>query len=242
MKQYEAVMKVMEENGGYSTLNNLYQKVLLVKNCKWETQTPYASIRRIVQDKRFFFKIKPGLWALKNKKPEVLRLLKLDIKDKESNKDFSHTYYQGLLIEIGNMKNMKTYVPAQDQNKLYLNMKLHEMITLSHIFPFTYENIIKKAQTVDVSWFNHRCFPHSFFEVEHTSDIYNSLLKYTELQDFYTLFYIVGDKNRKREYQTKLSMDVFNCIATRVKFMDYDYLSSLHAKVSELFILEKDLY
>jgi len=33
----------------------------------------FASIRRIVQDEKFFFKIRPGLWALKtykNKLPE----------------------------------------------------------------------------------------------------------------------------------------------------------------------------
>ena len=39
MKQYEAVIKVMEENGGYATLGHLYQNVLKVpdgltpKNC-----------------------------------------------------------------------------------------------------------------------------------------------------------------------------------------------------------------
>lgn len=65
MKQHEAVIKVMEENGGFATLGLLYQEVLDVPKVKWETKTPLASIRRIVQDDRFFFKIKPGLWALK---------------------------------------------------------------------------------------------------------------------------------------------------------------------------------
>jgi len=60
MKQYEAVIEVMEENGGYATLGFLNQKVLKIKDCKWNTKTPFASIRRIVQDPRFFFKIKPG--------------------------------------------------------------------------------------------------------------------------------------------------------------------------------------
>ena len=60
MKQYEAVTKVMEENGGFATLGCLYQNVLKVPNCEWKTKTRFASIRRIVQDERFFFKIKPG--------------------------------------------------------------------------------------------------------------------------------------------------------------------------------------
>jgi len=61
MKQYEAVIKVMEENGGYATLGFLYQNVLNVPGCNWKTKTPFASMRRIVQNDRFFFKIKPGL-------------------------------------------------------------------------------------------------------------------------------------------------------------------------------------
>ncbi|MDA8325306.1 MAG: hypothetical protein M0033_03715, partial [Nitrospiraceae bacterium] len=65
MKQHEAVIKVMEDNGGYATLGLLYQGVPKIEECAWKTKTPFASIRRIVQDDRFFFKIKPGLWALK---------------------------------------------------------------------------------------------------------------------------------------------------------------------------------
>jgi len=53
MKQYEYVIKAMEENGCYATLGQLYQKVDV---SSWRTGTPFASIRRIVQDDRFFFK------------------------------------------------------------------------------------------------------------------------------------------------------------------------------------------
>ena len=78
MKQYEAVIQVMEENGGFATLGYLYQTVLDVPGVVWKTKTPFASIRRIVQDDRFFFKIKPGLWALKKYKSEVLQHFQLD--------------------------------------------------------------------------------------------------------------------------------------------------------------------
>ena len=65
MKQYEAVVQVMEENGGFATLGFLYQHALKVPGLQWKTKTPFASIRRIVQDERFFYKIRAGLWALK---------------------------------------------------------------------------------------------------------------------------------------------------------------------------------
>ncbi len=62
MKQHDAVIAVMEQNGGYATLGHLYQRVPQIPDCIWSTNTPFASIRRIVQDERFFFKIRPGLW------------------------------------------------------------------------------------------------------------------------------------------------------------------------------------
>ena len=71
MKQHEAVIKAMKKNGGYATLEHLYQSALKVPGVKWKTKTPEASIRRIVQDERFFFKIRPGLWALKEYKDKL---------------------------------------------------------------------------------------------------------------------------------------------------------------------------
>ena len=88
MKQYEAVIKVMEENGGFATLGHLYNNVLKVTGCNWKTKTPYASIRRIVQDERFFFKIKPGLWALKTHKEDVLKKFSIDDKSPIKKKEW----------------------------------------------------------------------------------------------------------------------------------------------------------
>ena len=36
MKQYEAVIKVMEDKGGYATLGSLNQNVLKVEGCDWK--------------------------------------------------------------------------------------------------------------------------------------------------------------------------------------------------------------
>lgn len=122
MKQYEAVIKVMEGNGGYATLGYLYQHVLLVPGCEWKTKTPFASIRRIVQDERFFFRIRPGLGGLKSQQDTVLEKLAIDNKSSdEKREEFNHTYYQGLLVEIGNLKGFETFVPYQDKNKPYLS-------------------------------------------------------------------------------------------------------------------------
>ncbi|MBN1486908.1 MAG: hypothetical protein JW981_04650 [Anaerolineae bacterium] len=242
MKQYEAVIKVMEENGGYATLGYLYQNVLDVPGTVWKTRTPYASIRRIVQDDRFFFKIRPGLWALNSCHDVVLEKFAIgEESSEEQQQEFNHSYYQGLLIELGNLKSFQTFVPYQDKNKTYLSRPLSAYTTLEGFYEFTYPHIVRRAITIDVTWFNKRRLPDSFFEVEHTTDIQNSLLKFLELQDFNANFNIVASENRFQEFEKKLSYAAFDPIKNRVKFIDYDRLSVYHTKAFELQEIQKKL-
>lgn len=204
-----------------------------------ENKTPFASIRRIVQDTRFFFKIKPGLWALKNFKDKLPQnILQTKDQPKAKQEEYSHVYYQGLLVELGNFKRYKTFVPKQDKNKSFLGRKLSDVATIAEIYNFSYDRIIKKARTVDVIWFNCRNMPTSLFEIEHSTDMNNSLLKFVELQDFYTDFYIVADKLRYKEFQKKISLEAFKLISKRVKFCNYEYVAQLHTKTSELISIE----
>ena len=168
MYQYEAVIEVMKENGGYATLGYLYQHALKVPGCKWGTKTPYASIRRIVQDGRFFFKIKPGLWALNSRKETVLQLFEIAEDSPEYKKqEFDHSYYQGLIVEIGNYMGFTTFIPNQDKYKMYLSSPLSFYTTLDHFYNFTYDSVVRRAITIDVTWFNMRHYPHAFIEIEH---------------------------------------------------------------------------
>jgi hypothetical protein len=242
MKQHDAVIKIMEHNGGFATLGFLYQKVLKVPNVEWKTKTPFASIRRIVQDDRFSFKIRPGLWALHSYKnilpPDIFPI---KITPKVEQEVFNHSYYQGLLVEIGNLKKYNTFVPNQDKNKIFLGKTLGEISSQESFYHFGYDHIIRKARTVDVCWFNIRKMPSVLFEVEYSTDIQNSLLKFVELQDYNTKFFIVADKARKKEFTDKLFLNAFVPIKTRVQFMDYDKLSEWHTKTFEIVSLEDNL-
>lgn len=64
--------------------------------------------------------------------------------------------------------------------------------------------------------------PHSFFEVESSTDIQNSLAKYNDLQDFHVRMFIVADRNRRAEYEMKIARTSFTDIKDRVKFLDYE--------------------
>ncbi len=231
MKQHEAVILAMKQNGGYATFGQLYQTAPKIPESKWGTKTPFASIRRIVQQHDEFFKVRPGLWALTSEKDKVLRLFAGE-GTKPKEREYSHYFYQGLVAEIGNLQGFKTYVPAQDRNKPFAEQKLGNVTTVSEFYEFTYSDVLRRAKTIDVTWFNDRKFPSSVFEIEHSTDIQNSLLKFVELQDFKTKFYIVADEKRKAEFDNKISFYAFSAIKPYVKFWDYDSVLDIHAKVA----------
>ncbi|HQU37710.1 MAG TPA: hypothetical protein PLR65_14085 [Anaerolineales bacterium] len=231
MKQHEAVILAMKQNGGYATLGQLYQSAPRISGSTWGTNTPFASNRRFDKKNDEFFKIRPGLWALTSEKDKVLRLFAGE-GTKPKEREYSHYFYQGLVAEIGNLQGFKTYVPAQDRNKPFAEQKLGNVTTVSEFYEFTYSDVLRRAKTIDVTWFNDRKFPGSVFEIEHSTDIQNSLLKFVELQDFRTKFYIVADSRRKAEFDNKISFYAFSSIKPYVKFWDYDSVLDIHAKVT----------
>lgn len=224
MKQYEAVIQTFEKLGGQATLAELYREVMKEKECSWGTKTPFASIRQIVQKRPEIFKVQPGLWALRAYK------VKLDLTEQEDEKQSakaitqSHSYYQGLLVVIGNLRGFATFVPHQDRNRLFVNKPLGELRTLQKLPAFSHDFLVKRSSTVDVIWFNTRYMPNSLFEVEHSTDIQNSLLKFHELQDFCTRMVIVADENRHAEFDHKIRRSALDEIKSRVNFLGYNML------------------
>ncbi len=220
MKQHEAVIQTLERLGGKATLAQLYREVMKVEDCNWGTKTPFASIRRIVQTRPEIFKVRPGLWALESHR-KILGLEKFHETSREMQEE-THAYYQGILINIGNLKGYQTYSPQQDKNKVFMDKPLKEIRTLQEIPSFSHSVLVKRSETIDVIWFNERLMPNSFFEIEYSTEIQNSLGKFCDLQDFYARMFIVADKNRRREFEQKLKYRSFEDIVNRVKFLDYE--------------------
>lgn len=231
MTQTEQVIEVMRANGGYATFSQLNH---LIDFSSWATKTPQASVRRIVQQSNAFFKIQPGLWALTECKDEVLTMFNIKHNDKESEELFTHGYYQGILVEIGNLKKYITYIPAQDQKRKFFKQPLGEISKTIVIPEFTYPKLVDRAKTVDVIWFNERELPNSFFEVEHSTDIQNSVAKYCDLQDFNSNFYIIAPEHRHSQFEKVMERTIFKDIKDRVKFVNYETIVSQHEKMSAL--------
>ncbi len=234
MKQHEVVQLALERSGGFATLGQLYHIVTKMPEWASTSLTPFASIRRIVQQTPEIFRIRPGLWGLEAQRTAISKQLALPNYAPPGEVEvFSHSYYQGLLVEIGNLKQYQTSVPAQDKNKLFLMRRLHEVATLASPYNFTFPEIMDKAKMIDVSWFNSRRFPHAFFEVEHSTDIYNSLRKFMEFQDFRSEFWIVADAVRKAEFEDKRKATAYTQLGNTVKFLSYASVSEWHSKLSE---------
>ena len=154
--QEEQVIETMRREGGYATLRRLNE---IVDFSTWKTKTPEATVRRIVQVSKAIFKIQPGLWALEECRDQVLRKFELKLGNPHSEEQFSHGYYQGLLVEIGKFRNQLTYVPAQDHNRLFVDKRLGEISDTTELPRFTHDVLMKRAKTVDVIWFNERIMP-----------------------------------------------------------------------------------
>jgi hypothetical protein len=230
LNQREAVIEVMEKRGGFATLSQLYQNVD-VKN--WKTKTPDATIRKIVQDERYFFKIKPGLWALngyKNKLPDdILILIEEQNENFDKEKKYTHYYYQGIISEIGLLNQFRSYIPPQDKNRPFLNRKLKDVISLQTLPQFTFSTVMKNIKSIDVVWINKRQFPSAVFEVENSTNFKNSLSKFYELLDFSTDMIIVSDSIKYRQFLSIIKLSIFAELQSRVIFCAYDQLDQYYS-------------
>ena len=234
MTQEKAVLETIKNLGGVATLEQLYRNVFSITECTWKTKTPFASIRRIVQQSSELYKIKPGLYALKDMKASLEKkgVVQETDKNKETEivKSFNHSYYQGLLLTIGNLRGFKTFAPNQDKNKFCSNNTIGELRTLNKIPCFSYQCFVSRCATIDTIWFNERNMPSSFFEVEYSTDIQNSLLKFSDLQDFSSKMYIVADEHRREEFIKKIHITAFSDLEKqkRVSFLSYDDLEKAY--------------
>jgi hypothetical protein len=242
--QIEQVKETMRTTGGFARLGDLYK---LLDFSTWKTLTPEATVRRIVQDNTGdFFKIRPGLWALNSCRDSVLHEFDLEDFDSdnpskksvEKKEALDHSYYQGLVVQIGNMQHLTTCVAKADHNRKYLDKRLKDFVSLIDIYDFTYPNIVKRAKTIDVIWFNERHLPDAFFEVEHTTNIEHSLLKFCEFQDFFSKFFIVAETHRKKQFEELMSRQVFKPLQGRVAFRKYDDISLQYDQLCTLAKIE----
>ena len=232
--QSDDVERALVELGGYATLADLYKRI---PTQNWGTKTPFATVRRILQMDPRFFRIRPGLWGLRAQRNSILDSLQIaETAPEEQQQAFDHTYYQGLALMIGRLRGYEVFAPKPDRGKPFLGEPLGARVSLQEFPSFTYDSLCQRAQTVDVIWFHRReagLFPNTFFEIEHTTDFNNALIKFAEFQDFRVRFYIVARRERQGEFQKRITASAFDAIRSWVKFVDYETLVRLYEREVE---------
>ena len=151
---------------------------------------------------------------------------------------FTHSYYQGIVVELGNMHNYTTYVPNQDKNKK--NFWKENLVNLlqSQNFQFYIRMIARRAKTVDVIWFNERRMPFRFYEIEHSTNITNSLDKFYELQDFRADFILLR-MSRRNQFNSLMERNIYSSIRGYVRFFNYDNLINQYSRESALMQMDR---
>lgn len=218
----EAIERVLLDHGAYAPLKAIYRD--FPKYRAPTGKTPLKTIQERVQRDPRFTRIGLGVYALTSKLGELPKAE--TPKTKEQQQRFEHTRFQGMLTELGNLEGYDTY--TADPSKVFENKKLGTIATIRTMPAFTYPRLVSIARYVDVLWFNARQFPERAFEVEYSTNFRNSLVKFTELQDFNTKFYLVAPQSGKGKYQREIERAAFAAIAKRCIFWTFEQLQRLY--------------
>lgn len=212
------IERIMRDNGGHASLKLLSREFPNYADSRIKGKTPLASLRRELQRRDIFKKIGLGVYALEGAELP----LQPDPKTKKEKTAKRHSDIQGMLLEIGNSRTecADTYTP--DRGRVFNKMLLGSIATIRDIPRFTYDNIIDAVRYADVIWFNERGFPSSVFEVEHSTDFRDALMKFCELQDFNARFCCIADNSRRDKFKRELNRTAFSAIKDRCDFRPYE--------------------
>lgn len=222
----EAIELSIIELGYIATLKQIYQKAPTFK--QFVGITPHKTINERVQRDDRFYKLRPGLYGLKKFIDKLPDEYNPNIKKTfDEDNIITHSYIQGMLIELGNMLGYQTFCP--DKSGKFLTKRLDEITTQKEVPLFTFENIINKSvRYIDVIWFNERKFPKRVIEVENTTDFRDGLIKFVELQDFMTEMTIIAPQTKFEKFSTEIIKSAFVSIKDKVRFFNYEYVEKYY--------------
>jgi hypothetical protein len=222
----EAIEKVMMDNGYFASLKLLYKNIWKYKDkTNIVGKTPDYTIQERVQRDKRFTRIGLGVYALTDYLDKLPAIIAPKNEVEKINR--KHAEMQGMLLEIGNFKKEVEDTYTNDKKWIFQNKTLGSLATLDAVPFFTYEKILKESVSfADVIWFNERGFPYKIFEVEHSTDFRDALIKFMELQDFIIEFYCVSSEDRRIKFEREKGKTAFKPIGNRLKFLTYEQVEN----------------
>lgn len=226
----DLVAEALSELGGeghLSEINSLLEgHPKTLTNPTWQ-----ATIRRVVRQYSLFEPVtdSKGCYRLTPPLPPALQEAEVSTDDPE----IGHAEAQGMLVRLGQLYGFDTYVPKTDQTiREFQGQPLRELVTVKDCSDIFRGPNAKANALVDVLWFtddHEGLYPAFAFEVEHTTDVKNGMLRLAGLPHRYTVpLYIVGSERERTRFERFITIDPFRQFAHRLRFQAYEALETLY--------------
>ena len=237
MTKVEAIVHVLQDNGGAASWNYIYQNIEKYYPSAKVSKEWEADIRGVLYrdlNKRFK-RIGLSLYALMDYTEE---------KQPSEDKIRMHSYMEGICLELGNFKQFNTY--TADPSAIYRdNIRLQNIATTPELPHFTYPDILQETKRIDVLWFNKKSFQFPQYAIEVVDSIgtlngaFNRCL---QLQHFCTKFIIVAPEKHHEKYEQTLGLEAYQHSKERFSFLNYDNLLSIYENTAQLHKLEANIF
>lgn len=153
------------------------------------------------------------------------------LEEKNTVEESLHSIIQGRLLEIGNIRGLKTYCP--DKSKKFNNKKLADIATLS-ICPKLEFSDYDLLRRIDVLWFRAKkdiFIPEKAFEVELTTGTWSGVGRMLTLIEYSSVgLYVISNDFKK-----------FNQVMNTYYDVQSRYKHILNEHIGDLYAAEKNL-
>ena len=219
MTKIEAIVKLMEDNGGAASLKYIYENITKYyptakQSAEWEAGLRGVLYREI-KKQHLFKKVGLSIYALADYIP---------VEPPKKDKVRMHSFIEGICLELGNFHDYHTY--TADPSAIYRdNLHLSDIASISTIPDFSYNAIIHEAKHIDVIWFNKKglAFPQKVFEVvDSVGTLTGAFNRSLQLQNFMTKFYIVAPEKHHDKYLQTIELEIYQAQKERFQFINYD--------------------
>ncbi len=244
MQWGDLIERLIGENGGSASLSFLYQNAHKYKKLPagdWQKTLRGVLYREVKRGR--FIKVGLGVYGLPTFSVESSAYSSAvgggePVRFITNTKD-PHSTVEGMLIELGNLYQFLTY--TSNKNKIFDGKRLSSIESLQDIPDFTYKELVRDVRRADVIWFlkrpTHIC-PKYIYEVEHTTDFINSILKMFQLKDFDSKFILTSWQSRKEIFDERIRHEPFNLIKSKFAFRSFELISELYFSAVKHFELE----
>ena len=175
----------------------------------------------------------------KRGRPEEVKEVAVAKIRKETLKIETHEDAEYFMLKLGEMLGYITY--TCDKKSKSNNVELGEAAMLKDLPAFAGERDMGFARYIDVIWFNEDENPLYCIEVEHTTNVVNSLTKLHQLGHFRVNFFVIASEDKRSKFETEMGKAPYRSEKDRYHFISYDELISLYESGDTFFKLKNKL-